>query len=453
MILPFNSRKKSHRYLKKLLKSPISAADVTFLYSASEYYHALLQHIITAQKRVCLVALYLENDEAGKEIISHLYQAKAANPALEITVVVDLHRAQRGRIGQEEQSTNADFYYHMAQQHPDLDITIYGIPVNTREIFGVLHLKGSIIDDSILYTGASFNNIYLHVGDRYRADRYHVLHHAALADEFYRYVTEVLLSSEVAQPLNQHQGKINIKAIRAGIRHFRRILSQQHYQQAGFTENKTLSYVPIVGLGRANELNVLIKNLFQSTENKLVLCTPYFNFPVTLRRSISFLLKAGKQVEIIVADKTANDFYIPENEPFKTIGGLPYFYEKNLRLFIRRFQRFIDNGLLTIRLWKDGSNSFHLKGIWVDDKWMMITGNNLNPRAWRLDLENAILFYDPNNELKTQKEKELTLIRHQATVVKHYTELQSLNDYPLKVRKLIQRLRRSRLDRLLKRLL
>ncbi len=52
-----------------------------------------------------------------------------------------------------------------------------------------------------------------------------------------------------------------------------------------------------------------------------------------------------------------------------------------------------------VRLWKDDDNTYHLKGMWVDDKWMLLTGNNLNPRAWRLDLENAILIHDPKQEL------------------------------------------------------
>lgn len=54
---------------------------------------------------------------------------------------------------------------------------------------------------------------------------------------------------------------------------------------------------------------------------------------------------------------------------------------------------------LVVRLWKDDDNTYHLKGMWVDDKWMLLTGNNLNPRAWRLDLENAILIHDPKQEL------------------------------------------------------
>ena len=91
--------------------------------------------------------------------------------------------------------------------------------------------------------------------------------------------------------------------------------------------------------------------------------------------------------------------------------------------------------------------------MWVDDEWMLITGNNLKPRAWRLDLENAVLIHDPLQQLAEQREHELQLIRQHTTVVEHFRDLQSIADYPLKVRKLIRRLRRIRIDRLISRIL
>ena len=179
---------------------------------------------------------------------------------------------------------------------------------------------------------------------------------------------------------------------------------------------------------------------------------PYFNLPALLVRNIIYLLRQGKQVEIIVGDKTANDFYIPEDQPFKIIGALPYLYEINLRRFLSRLQRYVDTGQLIVRLWKDGDNSYHLKGMWVDEEWQLVTGNNLNPRAWRLDLENAILIHDPKQEMRAAA-KELECIRTHTTVVGHYQELQSIQQYPIKVRKLIRRLRRIRIDRLISRIL
>ncbi|WP_204322815.1 hypothetical protein, partial [Streptococcus pneumoniae] len=68
-----------------------------------------------------------------------------------------------------------------------------------------------------------------------------------------------------------------------------------------------LSVSPLFGLGASgNELNQVIEDLFLQVQEKLVICTPYFNFPRTLQHKIATLLESGKQVEIIVGDKVAN---------------------------------------------------------------------------------------------------------------------------------------------------
>ena len=68
--------------------------------------------------------------------------------------------------------------------------------------------------------------------------------------------------------------------------------------------------------------------------------------------------------------------------------------------------------------------------MWVDDCYILLTGNNLNPRAWRLDAENGLLIYDPQQQLLSQVEKEQNQIRQHTKVLKHYTELEELNQYP-----------------------
>jgi len=101
-------------------------------------------------------------------------------------------------------------------------------------------------------------------------------------------------------------------------------------------------------------------------------------------------IKRGVSVTIVVGDPTANDFFISPEEDFKTIGGLPYLYEMNLRKFAKINEAHLASRQLSIHLWKHDGNIFKLKGMWVDKRYMLITGNNLNPRAWKLDLENAI---------------------------------------------------------------
>ena len=440
------------KHLNELAKLEQKAEQYQIVYDPKSYRVALLEQIKKAQHRIYIVALYLEQDEAGREILDALYQAKMQQPSLDIKIFVDWHRAQRGRIGEDKTKTNARYYYDLKQQHSNVNIPIYGVPVNRREVLGVLHLKGFIIDDIVIYSGASINNVYLYKLDKYRYDRYHFITNKVLADTMVNYVNENFLPLDGVQRLDVSEHKTR-KQIKSEIKQLRQHLMDANYQYSGNSDNNTLSVAPIVGLGRNNQLNKIIHHLINTTKQKVTFCTPYFNLPNILVRDIIRLLRKGKQVEIIIGDKEANDFYIPEDKPFNISGGLPYLYEINLRNFVERLQSYTDKQQLTIRLWKDEDQTYHLKGIWVDDEWMMITGNNLNPRAWRLDLENAILVHDPNHELQQQIKQELTTIREKTTLVTHYQQIQASQFYPKHVHKLIKRLSRIRVDRIIKRLL
>ena len=440
------------KHLNELAKLEQKAEQYQIVYDPKSYRVALLEQIKKAQHRIYIVALYLEQDEAGREILDALYQAKIQQPNLDIKIFVDWHRAQRGRIGEDKTKTNARYYYDLKQQHPSIDIPVYGVPVNRREVLGVLHLKGFIIDDTVIYSGASINNVYLYKLDKYRYDRYHFITNKVLADTMVNYVNDNFLPLDGVQRLDVSEHKTR-KQIKSEIKQLRQHLMDANYQYTGNCDNDTLSVAPIVGLGRNNQLNKIIHHLINTTEQKVTFCTPYFNLPNILVRDIIRLLRKGKQVEIIIGDKVANDFYIPEDKPFNISGGLPYLYEINLRNFVERLQNYIDKQQLTIRLWKDEDQTYHLKGIWVDDEWMMITGNNLNPRAWRLDLENAILVHDPKHELQQQMNQELITIREKTTIVTHFQQIQASQFYPKQVHKLIKRLSRIRVDRIIKRLL
>ena len=440
------------KHLNELAKLEQKAEQYQIVYDPKSYRVALLEQIKKAQHRIYIVALYLEQDEAGREILNALYQAKNQQPNLDIKIFVDWHRAQRGRIGEDKTKTNARYYYDLKQQHPSIDIPVYGVPVNRREVLGVLHLKGFIIDDTVIYSGASINNVYLHKLDKYRYDRYHFITNKVLADTMVNYVNDNFLPLDGVQRLDVSEHKTR-KQIKSEIKQLRQHLMDANYQYTGNCDNDTLSVAPIVGLGRNNQLNKIIHHLINTTEQKVTFCTPYFNLPNILVRDIIRLLRKGKQVEIIIGDKVANDFYIPEDKPFNISGGLTYLYEINLRNFVERLQNYIDKQQLTIRLWKDEDQTYHLKGIWVDDEWMMITGNNLNPRAWRLDLENAILVHDPKHELQQQMNQELITIREKTTIVTHFQQIQASQFYPKQVHKLIKRLSRIRVDRIIKRLL
>lgn len=63
------------------------------------------------------------------------------------------------------------------------------------------------------------------------------------------------------------------------------------------------------------------------------------------------------------------------------------------------------------------------------------------------------MIHDPKQELKEESQNELALIRTHTFVINHFQQLQSMQFYPVKIRKLIRRLRRIRIDRLISRIL
>lgn len=423
------------------------------LFSAQQFRERLIEEIRNARERIYIAALYLEDDEAGRLILDELYQAKQANPRLDIKVCVDWHRAQRGLIGADKSEGNASLYKQYAKKYPH-KVPVYGIPVRGREVFGVLHLKGFIIDDTVIYSGASLNNVYLGFKEKYRFDRYHVINNPVLASSMVHFIESALLDHPAVNDLCDDD-KPDTKELKPVIRQFRANLAQAHYvfHPQEVSENQ-VAITPLLGLGkRRNRLNQKINQLLAEAKDEIFICTPYFNFPKSVAKEIKRALRRGVKVSIVVGDKTANDFYIPPEQGFKTIGGLPYLYELNLRRFAKANEANIAKRKLSIHLWKHEHNSFHLKGIWIDKRYMLLTGNNLNPRAWSLDLENGLLLQDHMHHLTAKFEAEMENILQHTSMIGSYRQLDKLETYPREVQKLIKRITRMRADRVLKRIL
>ncbi|ROS00259.1 CDP-diacylglycerol--serine O-phosphatidyltransferase [Sinobacterium caligoides] len=421
-----------------------------WLMTAKALKEELLTRIAAAADSIYITALYLEDDEAGREVLAALLAAKERKPSIDIKVFVDYHRARRGLIGQRGEGGNNQLYRQLMQQaeHP---IEILGVPVKSREVMGVLHLKGFIIDDRVIYSGASINDIYLHQKDKYRIDRYHVIHSAELASTMREMIRRCLIDSPAVCSLCDDEASETIPD-KASIRLFKHGLAKASYQFDGVTTGNRVT--PLLGLGRKhNELNRVIVDMVRESRESLFICTPYFNPPYILARALSKHLRDGRRIDIVVGDKTANDFYIPPEKEFSTIGALPYMYEQTLRKFAKRQQWAIDKGLLNIHLWKEGGNSYHLKGVSADDSLHLLTGSNLNPRAWGLDVENGLLLHDESGVWRESFKEEQEHILQHAQRLGHYREVETLRNYPAPVRKVIKRIRRLKADLLLRKIL
>ncbi|MBM5382841.1 CDP-diacylglycerol--serine O-phosphatidyltransferase, partial [Vibrio parahaemolyticus] len=208
------------------------------------------------------------------------------NQGLDINICVDWHRAQRGLIGAETSEGNSALYKAFADQYQHA-IPVYGIPVRGREVFGVLHLKGFVVDDTVIYSGASLNNVYLQYHGRYRFDRYHVIKHKSLADTMVNFVQNEMIAHPAVNDLADRD-KPETKEIKSAIRQLRSSLAQANYQFAheSAAEDK-VKITPLVGLGkRRNLLNQQIVKLLAAAKNEIFICTPYFNFPKSIHREV-----------------------------------------------------------------------------------------------------------------------------------------------------------------------
>jgi CDP-diacylglycerol--serine O-phosphatidyltransferase len=450
-MLPF--RRKPLAAQGALPSFAVAADAIAVLPDAAAFRRELLQRIAQATQRIVIVALYLQDDEGGREVLDALYAAKARQPALQVAVFVDWHRAQRGLIGKQKSEGNAGMYReYAARLGPGVEI--HGVPVQNRELFGVLHLKGFVIDDAVLYSGASLNDVYLARHGRYRLDRYHLLQHRGLADAMAAFVQRHFVDSAAVRRLDVADVPAT-RSLLPAIRAFRQALQRAAYEVPCETPGAgEVAVTPLLGFGRSdNTLNEALLTLLRGARERVIVLTPYFNLPRPVRMALGQLLRRGCRIDIMVGDKTANDFYIPPGQPFRTIGLLPYLYENNLRRFARAHRRQIDSGQLNLHLWRDGDNSYHLKGLFIDDDVAVLTGNNLNPRAWALDLENGLVLRDPAHLLQAKHEAEWTALRRHATRLADYHALESPRRYPAEVRKLLRRLNHTRLDRLVNRLL
>lgn len=427
--------------LQQLSYIAVDAENYSVLETPSLFHKRMLQLIATAKRRIMMTVLYLQDDDCGREILNALYEAKSHNPHLYVKIYVDFHRAQRGLIGKEPSLGNSELYYKAAE-HSDNPPSIYGVPVKRRELFGVMHLKGCVFDNTVLYSGASINDVYLDFHGRYRLDRYHEICSEKLADSMCNFVNEAFHTNYAVQDFSQGPVK-TAKQIRDDIRTLTRHLTQTQYLFKGDHLHKNqIGICPIAGLGkRRNTLNRAILWMIGAAKNHLFICTPYFNPPKQVQLQLEAALHSGVKITLLVGDKTANDFFIKSDEKFSTVGVVPYIYEQNLRAFMQKHQKSINNGQLEIMLWKNGDNTFHVKGMFTDQNYALITGNNLNPRAWGLDLENGLLISDPSHLLQEKFiHEQLYLLKH-TKKISSVSELESPEHYPEEVQKILSKVK------------
>ena len=126
----------------------VKGDDFRTLCTPRAFRDRIYELISAPTKRIYITALYLQDDDGGRGILNALYEAKEKNPALDVKVFVDFHRAQRGLIGAKASAGNQVLYQECESRWPGL-VQVYGVPVRRYEMMGVLHLKGFVFDEHV----------------------------------------------------------------------------------------------------------------------------------------------------------------------------------------------------------------------------------------------------------------------------------------------------------------
>ena len=66
----------------------LAVQDIEIASSAADFKQLLLAEISQATSRIYISALYIQDDEAGREVLAAIYQAKAQQPQLDVRLFV-----------------------------------------------------------------------------------------------------------------------------------------------------------------------------------------------------------------------------------------------------------------------------------------------------------------------------------------------------------------------------
>ncbi|KAI8926502.1 hypothetical protein BC831DRAFT_399920 [Entophlyctis helioformis] len=131
--------------------------------------------IRSAKHRICLASLYVGSSETA--LMDELAAALAANPDLQLSVLVDGFRGTRSNARGESSST---MFATLARRFPgQVQLSLYRspaaqstlmslVPQRFNEVFGLQHIKAYLFDDHVLVSGANLSGDYF----TNRQDRY-----------------------------------------------------------------------------------------------------------------------------------------------------------------------------------------------------------------------------------------------------------------------------------------
>ncbi|ETV99507.1 hypothetical protein H310_08181 [Aphanomyces invadans] len=406
---------------------PLNGSDVTILHSPTDFYNQLLQNIHRAKKRISISSLYIGNDALSRRLVQALQDACQDNPSLQVSIVLDYSRGQRGG----PTSSVAVLTPLLATFPSKVSLHLYRVPQLDRwgflpppfdETIGVSHTKVYLCDDTLIMSGANLSGDYF----TQRQDRYLQLYNANLAEFYHTFVQILTNHAHHVQLVPCTTGATSSKASVGAMATNKivppktthadfasALLSLQDYQPTTprWTTDAmaipTIQFSPLEILHDEDTLSHVLHRL--PSASRIGIASGYLNFPPFLMR---LLAERAFHLDVVTAAPSANGFF--NGNGIK--GALPMAYSLIEGEFYHRFA----DSPLTLREYNRDAWTFHAKGMWIqhDDEALTVVGSsNFGQRSYGRDLESQVFLYSTNSTLRSQLKDEYTrLTKHSEAV-------------------------------------
>ncbi|OQS02870.1 CDP-diacylglycerol-glycerol-3-phosphate 3-phosphatidyltransferase [Thraustotheca clavata] len=387
---------------------PLESENVSVLSTPTEFFQQLLSNIRQAQRRISISSLYIGTDKLSCELIQTLHDAIARNPSLQVSIVLDYSRGQRGGT---TANSSVAVLTPLLKSFPDnVKLHLYRVPqlenwASKRlpppfdETMGVSHSKVYLCDDTLIMSGANLSGDYF----TQRQDRYVQIISPYLGAFYHEFVDVmakhahyVSLDKEipiVTPPTTTSEDFAN------ALSDLQQYPSVTEPSKASTWAMPTIQFSPLRVLQDQHTLVQLLSLLPDSAT--IDIASGYLNFPPFLTEA---LVSSGLSLDVLTAAPSANGFF--NGNGIK--GALPMAYSHIEAQFYNQFS----SEALTLREYNRNEWTFHGKGLWVHSKLegpvdlTIVGSSNFGQRSYGRDLESQVYIYTQDPKLQAAFQKE-----------------------------------------------
>ncbi|CAH8870817.1 unnamed protein product [Trichobilharzia szidati] len=445
------------------LKLPVyhvNSEQIKVLTTPQEFFHGLLDHIGSANKRIILSTLYIGTGTLETELVTALTKA-VRERNVKLTILMDATRGLRPTLTTKYYSGIGDTGISSSTRNllepvpysschflaplttlPDVSILLYRhpsaykwikylLPNRWNEIFGVQHIKAYVFDDSLIMSGANLSHEYF----TSRQDRTWIFKNIPDLANFYSDLVHVIsqfcyslrpdgsVTANKKDILSASSFVFRQKLHNALTSFFKRKYEESCNMDTSSTKDTYI--IPLLQYGHCNIRfeEDFMQRLFKYFTNqvhssiKLFLASGYFNLTKSYEKLFVDMVKfnQGSTVNLLCASPTANGFLKSNG----ISGYIPLAYREALIQLLQSFHTGVKSNCFGIYEYHRPEWTFHAKGLWVegvigrDDSvnspsysLSLIGSSNYSYRSLNRDVESQLCVFTFSKQLSQHLHEE-----------------------------------------------